>query len=49
MNPAPARRQIRDIPLKETSAMQVQLKVNGRSANVDVAPNTLLVYVLREH
>ena len=29
--------------------MQVQLKVNGKSASVDVAPNTLLVYVLREH
>jgi carbon-monoxide dehydrogenase small subunit len=29
--------------------MQVQLKVNGRPARVDVAPNTLLVQVLREH
>ena len=29
--------------------MQVQFKVNGKSASVDVAPNTLLVYVLREH
>lgn len=29
--------------------MQVQLKVNGKSATVDVPPNTLLVQVLREH
>ena len=29
--------------------MQVQLKVNGRPAGVDVPPNTLLVQALREH
>ena len=29
--------------------MQVQLKVNGKSATVDVAANTLLVHVLREN
>ena len=29
--------------------MQVQLKVNGKAASVDVAPNTLLVQVLREN
>jgi aerobic carbon-monoxide dehydrogenase small subunit len=29
--------------------MQVQLKVNGRDAAVDVAPNTLLVQAIREH
>ncbi len=28
--------------------MQVQLKVNGKAANVEVAPNTLLVQALRE-
>ncbi len=28
--------------------MQVQLKVNGKAASVDVAPNTLLVQALRE-
>jgi carbon-monoxide dehydrogenase small subunit len=29
--------------------MQVQLKVNGKAATVDVAPNTLLVTALREN
>ena len=29
--------------------MQVQLKVNGKTSTVDVAPNTLLVHALREH
>ena len=29
--------------------MQVQLKVNGKAASVDVAPNTLLVKVIREN
>ena len=29
--------------------MQVTLKVNGKAATVDVAPNTLLVTALREH
>ena len=29
--------------------MQVQLKVNGKSSNLDVAPNTLLVQALREN
>jgi aerobic carbon-monoxide dehydrogenase small subunit len=29
--------------------MLVALKVNGKAANVDVAPNTLLVTALREH
>ena len=29
--------------------MQVQLKVNGRAATLDVAPNTLLVQAIREH
>ena len=29
--------------------MQVQFTVNGRAANVDVPPNTLLVHALREH
>ena len=29
--------------------MLVSLKVNGKAANVDVAPNTLLVTALREH
>jgi carbon-monoxide dehydrogenase small subunit len=29
--------------------MLVSLKVNGKAANVDVAPNTLLVAALREH
>jgi carbon-monoxide dehydrogenase small subunit len=29
--------------------MLVQLKVNGKAATVDVAPNTLLVQALREH
>jgi carbon-monoxide dehydrogenase small subunit len=29
--------------------MQVQFKVNGQAATVDVAPNTLLVQVLREN
>ena len=29
--------------------MQVQFKVNGKAASVDVSPNTLLVQVLREN
>ncbi|MCJ0764080.1 (2Fe-2S)-binding protein [Variovorax terrae] len=29
--------------------MQVQFKVNGQPASVDVPPNTLLVHALREH
>ena len=29
--------------------MQVQLKVNGKTVSVDVAPNTLLVHALREN
>jgi carbon-monoxide dehydrogenase small subunit len=29
--------------------MLVSLKVNGRAASIDVAPNTLLVTALREH
>ena len=29
--------------------MQVQLRVNGKAASVDVAPNTLLVEAIREH
>ena len=29
--------------------MQVQLKVNGKSSTLDVAPNTLLVQALREN
>jgi aerobic carbon-monoxide dehydrogenase small subunit len=29
--------------------MQVQFKVNGKSASVDVSPNTLLVQALREN
>lgn len=29
--------------------MQVQLKVNGKSSTLELAPNTLLVQVLREH
>ena len=29
--------------------MQVQFKVNGKSASVDVPPNTLLVHALREN
>ncbi|MBX3655864.1 MAG: (2Fe-2S)-binding protein [Ramlibacter sp.] len=29
--------------------MQVQLKVNGKAASVDVAPNTLLVQAIREN
>ena len=29
--------------------MQVQLKVNGKAARIDVQPNTLLVYAIREH
>ncbi|MFD0669772.1 (2Fe-2S)-binding protein [Ramlibacter sp. MAHUQ-53] len=29
--------------------MQVKLKVNGRPATIDVAPNTLLVQAIREH
>ena len=29
--------------------MQVQFKVNGKAANLDVPPNTLLVHALREH
>ncbi len=29
--------------------MQVQLKVNGKAATIDVAPNTLLVQAIREH
>ena len=29
--------------------MQVQLKVNGRAASLDVPPNTLLVTAIREH
>jgi carbon-monoxide dehydrogenase small subunit len=36
-------------PSKEASPMQVQLKVNGNSASLDVAPNTLLVHALREN
>ena len=28
--------------------MQVQFKVNGKAASIDVAPNTLLVHALRE-
>ena len=28
--------------------MQVQFKINGKSANIDVPPNTLLVYAIRE-
>jgi len=33
----------------ETNPMQVQLKVNGKSSSLDLAPNTLLVQALREH
>ena len=29
--------------------MQVQFKVNGKAASIDVPPNTLLVYAIREH
>ena len=29
--------------------MQVELKVNGKAAKLELAPNTLLVQVLREH
>jgi carbon-monoxide dehydrogenase small subunit len=29
--------------------MQVQFTVNGKAANIDVAPNTLLVQAIREH
>ena len=29
--------------------MQVQLKVNGKAASLDVEPNTLLVTAIREH
>jgi carbon-monoxide dehydrogenase small subunit len=29
--------------------MQVQLKVNGKTTSLDVAPNTLLVTAIREH
>jgi aerobic carbon-monoxide dehydrogenase small subunit len=29
--------------------MQVQFKVNGKAASVDVPPNTLLVHAIREH
>jgi carbon-monoxide dehydrogenase small subunit len=29
--------------------MQVQLKVNGKAASLDVSPNTLLVTAIREH
>ncbi len=29
--------------------MQVNLKVNGKAARIDVAPNTLLVQAIREH
>jgi len=29
--------------------MQVQFKVNGKAASIDVAPNTLLVQAIREH
>ena len=29
--------------------MQVQLKVNGKAASLDVPPNTLLVQAIREH
>jgi hypothetical protein len=43
------RRQHIPNPQMETSPMQVQLKVNGKAASVDVAPNTLLVQVLREN
>lgn len=37
------------LSITETPTMQVNLKVNGRAASVDVPPNTLLVQVLREH
>jgi carbon-monoxide dehydrogenase small subunit len=33
----------------ETFSMQIQLKINGKSTSLDVAPNTLLVQLLREH
>src|SRR6058998_355822 len=36
-------------PPQETRDMLVQLKVNGKAASVDVAPNTLLVEALREN
>jgi len=36
-------------PQMETTPMQVQLKVNGKSSSIDVAPNTLLVQALREN
>lgn len=29
--------------------MQVQLKINGKSISLDVAPNTLLVQLIRDH
>jgi len=29
--------------------MQVQFKVNGKAASLDIPPNTLLVHALREH
>src|SRR6185369_9156409 len=48
-SPLAVRRRFGDISFKETSPMQVQLKVNGKPASIDVAPNTLLVYALREH
>jgi carbon-monoxide dehydrogenase small subunit len=36
-------------PTQETQDMLVTLKVNGKAASVDVAPNTLLVTAIREN
>jgi len=35
--------------MKETPAMKVELKVNGKAVSADVPPNTLLVQFIREH
>jgi carbon-monoxide dehydrogenase small subunit len=33
----------------EAYSMQVQLKINGKPTSLDVAPNTLLVQLIRDH
>jgi carbon-monoxide dehydrogenase small subunit len=43
-----ARSLVRDFIIRETSVMQIQLKVNGQAVTLDVPPNTLLVQALRE-
>ena len=43
-----AEKQSTVVELKEEAVPQIKFEVNGKAVTVDVAPNTLLVDVLRE-